>query len=220
VIRAVVIDIGGVLEIAPDLGAAPMWEERLMPGDGDLQAGTRSLRARGRGGLCGGRRDSVGDVCEPIAETRQTYDLITAEYARRNAATWPHLANHISELGASLPPGSVVADVGCGPGRDITLLREQGFRVIGIDLSLGQLRTSGLPGVAQADMRQLPLRTGSADAIWCHAALLHIPRTAVPAVLAEFARAVRPDGELYLSVAEGDGERFEVASRYGSDRRR
>ncbi len=159
-------------------------------------------------------------MCEPIAETQQTYDLITAEYARRNAAPWPHLANHISVLTAGLPPGSVLADVGCGPGRDITLLREQGFRVIGIDLSLGQLRTGGLPGVVQADMRRLPLCTGSADAIWCEAALLHIPRLAVPAVLSEFARAVRPGGELYLSVAEGDGEGFEVASRYASDRRR
>lgn len=159
-------------------------------------------------------------MCEPIAETQRTYDLITAEYARRTAAAWSHLANHISVLGASLPPGSVVADVGCGPGRDIVLLREQGFRVIGIDLSLGQLRTSGLPGVAQADMRQLPLRTRSADAIWCQAALLHIPRMAVPVVLAEFARAVRPGGALYLSVVEGDGEGFEIASKYDSERRR
>jgi hypothetical protein len=69
-------------------------------------------------------------------------------------------------------------------------------------------------------MRWLPLRAGSAHAIWCSAALLHIPRRAVPAVLAEFARVMRPGGELYLSVAEGDGEGFEAAAHYGSDRRR
>ena len=28
VIRAVVFDIGGVLEITPDLGVIPMWESR------------------------------------------------------------------------------------------------------------------------------------------------------------------------------------------------
>jgi len=50
--------------------------------------------------------------------------------------------------------------------------------------------------------------------------LLHIRRAAVPAVLGEFARVVRPDGELYLFVAEGDGENWEVASKYGSTRRR
>jgi len=156
----------------------------------------------------------------PVGETQGTYDLITAEYARQNAAVWPDLADHVNVLTGSLPPGGVVADIGCGPGRDSTLLRARGLRVIGIDLSLGQLRTSRLTGVVQADMRQLPLRGGSVDAIWCHAALLHIPRTAVPAVLAEFARAARPGGELFLAVAEGDGEGFEVASNYGSDRRR
>jgi SAM-dependent methyltransferase len=160
------------------------------------------------------------DAPDPAGETLETYDLITAEYARRNAAVWPDLADHISVLTASVPPGGVVADVGCGAGRDIALIRARGFRVIGIDRSLGQLRTSGLRGVAQADMRQLPLRAGSVDAIWCQAALLHIPSTSVPEVLAEFARAVRPGGGLYLSVVEGDGEGLQVASRYGSDRRR
>lgn len=160
------------------------------------------------------------DASDPVGETQETYDLITAEYARQNAAAWSNLADHIRILTASLPPGGVVADIGCGPGRDIALIRARGFRVIGIDRSLGQLRTNGVRGVAQADMRQLPLRAGSADAVWCQAALLHIPRPAVPAVLAEFARAVRPGGGLYLSVAEGDGEGFQVASKYGSNRRR
>lgn len=160
------------------------------------------------------------DASDPAGETQETYDLITAEYTRQNAAVWPDLADHIGIFTARLPPGGVVADIGCGPGRDTAFIRARGFRVIGIDRSLGQLRTSGLRGVAQADMRQLPLPAGSADAIWCHAALLHIPHTAVPAVLAEFARVVRPGGGLYLGVAEGDGEGFRVASRYGSDRRR
>lgn len=161
-----------------------------------------------------------GDLSGPVGETQQTYDQITAEYARQNAAAPEYLADRMNDLASSLPPGGVVADVGCGPGRDIAFLRTRGFRVIGIDMSLGQLRTSGLRGVVQADMRQLPLRGGSVDAIWCQAALLHIPRSAVPAVVMEFARAARPGGELYLCVAEGDGEGFEVASNYGSDRRR
>lgn len=160
------------------------------------------------------------DPSGPVGETQETYDLITTEYARQNAAVWSNLADHVNVLTASLPQVGVVADVGCGPGRDIALLRAGGLRVIGIDLSLAQLRTSSLTGVVQADMRRLPLRCGSVDAIWCHAALLHIPLTAVPAVLAEFARAARPGGELSLAVAEGDGEGFEVASNYGSDRRR
>jgi ubiquinone/menaquinone biosynthesis C-methylase UbiE len=160
------------------------------------------------------------DPSDRVGETQQTYDLITAEYARQNAAAWGNLVDQMKVLAAGLPSGSVVADIGCGPGRDIVLLRAAGLRAIGIDLSLGQLRTSSLTGVVQADMGQLPLRGGSVDAIWCQAALLHILRTAVPAVLAEFARVTRLGGALYVSVAEGDGEGFQVASKYGSDRRR
>jgi SAM-dependent methyltransferase len=160
------------------------------------------------------------EASDPVGETRGTYDLITTEYATQKAAAWPELVDNINVLTASLAPGGVVADIGCGPGRDIALLRADGFRVIGIDLSFGQLCTSGLTDLVQADMRRLPLRCGSVDAIWCHAALLHIPRPVVPAVLAEFASAARPDGALFLGVAEGDGEGFEVASNYGSERRR
>jgi SAM-dependent methyltransferase len=157
---------------------------------------------------------------DPTTETTQTYDMIAAEYARRNSTDDPQRIDVVRPVATSLAPGSVVADVGCGPGREVALLREQGFRVVGLDLSLGQLKTGGQPGVVQADMRRLPLRTGAIDGIWCGAALLHLPRNAVPGVLGEFARAVRGGGQLYLAVAEGDGEGWETASHYGSSRRR
>ncbi|MEQ4207070.1 class I SAM-dependent methyltransferase [Actinopolymorpha sp. B9G3] len=160
-------------------------------------------------------------MAEPIAETQETYDAIASEYLRRNSTVDSRSLNDdIAALAAVLPPGSWVADVGCGPGREVRAMRANGFRVVGLDLSAGQLRTGGLTGAARADMRQLPLRTGSMDAVWCQAALLHLPRADVPGVLAEFARAVRIGGRLHLSVADGDGEAWEVAFNYGSHRRR
>ncbi len=157
---------------------------------------------------------------EPLAETQQTYDVIAGEYARQNSLGYPQLLENVASMAACLPAGAVVADVGCGPGRETRLLRERGFRVAGFDLSLGQLRAGGLPGMAQADMRQLPLRTGSVDAVWCQAALLHIPREMAPTVIGEFARVVCGGGHLYLSVAEGGGAGWEIASNYGATERR
>jgi hypothetical protein len=72
----------------------------------------------------------------------------------------------------------------------------------------------------QADMRHLPLSAGSVHGIWCWAALLHLPREAVPRAVVEFARVLCSGGSLSVSIAEGDGEGFEVATAYGSDRRR
>ncbi|MEU4781799.1 class I SAM-dependent methyltransferase [Micromonospora sp. NPDC023633] len=153
-------------------------------------------------------------------ETQQTYDVIASTYTRVNSAVDSRLLEDIALLTARLSPGATVADVGCGPGREIALLQEHGLRVIGLDLSFGQLRTGGQPGVAQADMRRLPLQSDSVDAIWCQAALLHVPHREVPAVLDQFARTLRLGGQLYLNVTEGDGEGWEIASNYGSDRRR
>jgi putative hydrolase of the HAD superfamily len=51
-IRAVVFDIGGVLEITPDLGVTPMWEIRL-----GLPAG--KLNERMRDAWVGGRRPTA-----------------------------------------------------------------------------------------------------------------------------------------------------------------
>lgn len=153
---------------------------------------------------------------EPTIETQQTYDVIAPEYARHTSTAYPRLLEEVASLAAQMPPGGRIADVGCGPGREVRLLREEGFTVLGLDLSLRQLRAGGLPGVAQADMRRLPVRSDSLDALWCQAALLHIPREAVPTVLGEFGRTVHLGGWLYLTVAEGDGEHWEVATNYGA----
>jgi SAM-dependent methyltransferase len=159
-------------------------------------------------------------MCEAIAETQRTYDLIAAEFARRTAAAGVDVVEQLDSFASSLPAGSLVADIGCGPGRDARLLGRRGLRVVGVDLSIGQLRAARFAGVVQADMRRLPLLSGCVDGIWCQAALLHIPRRDVPGVLAEFGRVVRSGGGLHVSVAEGDGEGFEVASNYASERRR
>jgi SAM-dependent methyltransferase len=81
------------------------------------------------------------------------------------------------------------------------------------------LRAGSLPGMAQADMRRLPLADRSVHAVWCHAALLHVPRHDVPTVLAEFARVIRPGGTLSLGVAEGDGEGWEDSTYSAGGRR-
>lgn len=152
-------------------------------------------------------------MTDHVRQTRATYDLIAADYAARwapSAREW--IAAEYDYLSARLPRGARVADVGCGPGHHTELLREGGFVAVGIDLSWGMLRALRVPAVAQADMRALPLRTGALDAVWCAAALLHIPRLQVPVVVGEFARVLRPGGHLLVSLAEGDGEFEEPVS--------
>ncbi|HYK70987.1 MAG TPA: class I SAM-dependent methyltransferase [Streptosporangiaceae bacterium] len=157
-------------------------------------------------------------MTDHIHQTRATYDVIASDYAARWAAPeW--VTTEYGRLSAVLPRGARVADVGCGPGHHTRLLRERGFIAVGLDLSWGMLRSGQVPAVAQADMRALPLGTGAVDAVWCAAALLHIPRPEVPVVLGEFARVLRPGGQLMVSLAEGDGEFAEPVSYQPSHQR-
>ena len=148
---------------------------------------------------------------DPVAATRATYDDIAEAYAARNA---PNVGarDWLDELAAAVPSGGVVVDVGCGPGADAALLRAAGHRAIGLDLSssmLGLARRSGVP-VVQADLRELPLRDRSVDAVWSSASLLHVPREQTVATLAEWRRVTRDGGGLALSTSSGADEGWEV----------
>lgn len=87
--------------------------------------------------MTGLSRYALAGSQEQIAETQQTYDLIASEFARRNSVAAAEVAERLDELAASVPAGSVVADIGCGPGRDVMVLRARGLHVAGIDLSWG-----------------------------------------------------------------------------------
>ena len=145
-----------------------------------------------------------------VEGTQRAYAAIAGHYADRwdsRENNW--LADSMARLAADLPAGALVADVGCGPGKDTVRLRGLGLRAHGFDLSHAMLTARAVPGQVRADLRALPLRDGVLDGLWCVAVLLHIPRELVPGALAEFRRVLRPGGSAVITVAEGDGEGWE-----------
>lgn len=152
-----------------------------------------------------------------VKQTIASYDRIAPEYARRwrdRAVMAPALARFT----AALPAGALLLDVGCGPGFDGAILRSNGFRVVGLDLSRGMLEAARMeyPGAyVQADMRRLPLRPG-VDGVWCNAALLHLSRADAASALRDFHRVLAPGGILYLALKEGQGEE-QRSDAYGPD---
>jgi demethylmenaquinone methyltransferase/2-methoxy-6-polyprenyl-1,4-benzoquinol methylase len=99
-----------------------------------------------------------------------------------------------------LAPGSVVADLACGPGEMTGLLSAGGVRAAGFDLSWGMLAASPhrLP-LAQADAALLPLAPGALDGAVSAFALRNFAD--LEGVLHECGQAIRPGGRVsFLDV--------------------
>ena len=108
---------------------------------------------------------------------------------------------------------ALLADLGCGPGLDSARFVQEGFRVLGMDLSAGMLSNAAetaLGRLVQADLRALPIEDGRLDGIWCVAALLHVPERDTTQVLREFRRTMGRIGNLALVTALGESSRFEA----------
>jgi demethylmenaquinone methyltransferase/2-methoxy-6-polyprenyl-1,4-benzoquinol methylase len=96
-----------------------------------------------------------------------------------------------------LASGSVVLDVACGTGDLCDELRRQGLIPVGVDRSAGMLaaaRTSA--PLVRGDGLGLSFRDGGLDGLVCGFALRNF--AALPPVLAECARVLRPGGRLAL----------------------
>ena len=102
-------------------------------------------------------------------------------------------------------PGMAL-DAACGTGRFAEFLAARGHQVIGVDSSPDMLararRRVPAGGFGLAALDQLPLLDDSLDVIVCALALVHVLR--LQPVLAEFARVLRPGGDLVISDLHHD----------------
>jgi SAM-dependent methyltransferase len=115
-----------------------------------------------------------------------------------------------------LTPGSLVVDLGCGPGRHAHELAARGLDVVGVDVARRFLevgRDAPRPtdahtvrGWVRADAAVLPLATGSVDAVvsLCQGAFglppLGSDDSTDAIIVSEAARVLRPGGHLVLSA--------------------
>jgi SAM-dependent methyltransferase len=104
------------------------------------------------------------------------------------------------------PEGSLIADIGCGPGLYHPPLARTGARIVAIDMSPGMVREAcdqaaaggfAIDGIV-ASAEQLPLRDGLFDRVMANHMLYHVPDQL--AALREMRRIARPGGRVVLST--------------------
>lgn len=104
---------------------------------------------------------------------------------------------------------SSVVEVGCGAGRDGTVLAAAGLAYRGLDLSTSAVelcRSLGLDAV-EGLATELPYDTDEFDAGWSMSTLMHLPGDGLEHALAELRRVIRPGGVLEVGVWGADEER-------------
>jgi ubiquinone/menaquinone biosynthesis C-methylase UbiE len=114
----------------------------------------------------------------------------------------------LAELTARVPAGGSVLDLGCGAGVPVTdHLQKAGYRVVGLDFSMTQLRLASenvSAPVAQADMSALPFRAASFDGAVAYYSIIHVPREEHAAIVHEVRRVLVPGGHALLVLGAND----------------
>lgn len=109
---------------------------------------------------------------------------------------------------ASLQPGALILDFGCGSGRDSRYFLQKGYQVEACDGSEEMVRAAsrntGLP-VRLMLFSELD-EDERYDGIFACASILHVPSAELPDILRKMKKAVKQDGILYFSFKYGTFE--------------
>ena len=148
--------------------------------------------------------DVLPEADQKAAVVRTMFDRIAPSYDRMNRIItlgfdqrWRR--SLIEALGVD--PSDTVLDLACGTGDFAVMARERGARVIGLDFAGAMLtaargRCPGSVALVRGDALRLPLADGSVTVAVSGFALRNF--VAIPPVLKELARVLRPGGRVGL----------------------
>ena len=147
-------------------------------------------------------------------------------YEQRAESFWEGTRGHdVSQNIAALlkhieaKPPFAILDLGCGPGRDLKMLRELGHAPVGLEGSprfAAMAREYSGCEVWEQDFLSMNLPEHRFDGVFANAALFHVPRQALPRVLSQIRAALKPRGVLFSSNPHGDDSEGWNRGRYGA----
>ena len=158
----------------------------------------------------------VSDSVEQPADLRRvraSYDRVADNYVAMgigDLSPAPWLRAALGAFAEDVRALGPVLDVGCGPGTVTAHLAGLGVDVSGVDLSPRMIaharRLHPALRFAVASATELDLAEASLGGVLGWWSLFNLPRNALPDVLASFARALVPGGQLLLGMHVGDGD--------------
>lgn len=169
--------------------------------------------------------DSANGRDEHDVRLARTSEVTLAHYDENADAFWAGTRDHdVSQnydalLGAIEGPQPwSILDFGCGPGRDLRYFRLLGHEAIGLDGSrrfVDMARAYSGGEVWHQDFLALDLPDNRFDGVFANASLFHVPTAALPRVLGQLHRSLKPRGVLFSSNPRGHNEEGFTGGRYG-----
>lgn len=104
---------------------------------------------------------------------------------------------------ANIQQGAKILDAGCGSGRDSLNFAKKGFDVTAFDGSHNLVELCKEQGINCEHKDFLSMNyKNEFDAVWCCAALLHLPTDAFDKALSNITDAMKPGATLYFSIKQ------------------
>jgi SAM-dependent methyltransferase len=154
---------------------------------------------------------------DDLDEVRDSYDRVADNYVDMvvntglgDVRTHPWLRAAMDVFAEAVRDLGPVLDVGCGPGTVTAYLAGRGVTVSGVDLSPRMISHARRlhPGCdfAVRSATELDLADASLGGVLGWWSLFNLPRDVLPRVLASFARALVPGGQLIVATHVGDDD--------------
>lgn len=150
------------------------------------------------------------------ARTIAAYDHQAAEYAE--LAKTDEAQQGLDSFLRLVRSGGLILDLGCGPGHTAAKMVKLGYCVDAIDAS---------PEMARLAWEQYQLEVRLCDfaainvldhydGVWASFSLLHAPREQFPLLIDQVARALKPEGALFIGMKLGEGSGRDRLGRHYS----
>uniref|UniRef100_A0A671TEJ1 AlkB homolog 8, tRNA methyltransferase n=1 Tax=Sparus aurata TaxID=8175 RepID=A0A671TEJ1_SPAAU len=141
----------------------------------------------------------------------RVYDAIASHFSSTRHSPWPQVCHFLS----SLPPGSVLADVGCGNGKYLGVSTE--VIAVGCDRSSALIQICAERGFQAfvSDALSVPLRSATCDACISIAVIHHFStQERRLAAVRELVRLLKPGGRALIYVWAFEQEYNKQRSKY------
>lgn len=137
-----------------------------------------------------------------------SYDAISKDYNREfgnDMSDKKYIDQFLKEVGKG-----TILDVGCGVGNLTKYIQDNGFEVLGIDLSnkMLEIAKERFPDVSFQimDMTEIKFPKNSFDALFVAYSLFHVPPNKVENTLKSFVKLLKNKGKIMFMLQEGQGE--------------